>query len=824
MATTLLYPKKTALPFGLPNDLTCNDCRDECYCQPALTTDKATTQIQVQTYTEVEIDNNDWNTGANWDRVDNILTHTPGSTAVASIDVLTTGNAFRLKVTASVSAGSVVYDFGGSANGEFTNLISTTGTYHVFMDCISSSTLTITPSNDFDGALTIEVLYDYGGVNWGINNLISNGDFSLGDTDWNAAGNWVISGGQADHTGSTGFERLSQGDAVNSNIKIDKSYQVKFTATAGYLADGYLVSGSNNELCFGCDISNTDDYVGYAYIDPTTPLADHFIGFEGDNTITIEDVELYDIQGDRYKVVDCEDDTSVDLPETFIDRVTDSLTIICGDWGALASGTGNLVTGGNFDADSIITTGTTTATTANKLVNAGADFNAEGVLIGSIVHNITDDTWTSVQAIDSATQLSLVVDIMTSGEDYEIFIWREVFGFDHSWDIGGNAAQFNGIGNYSALLHEIDSPEAVDYILTYTISGRTSSGVFPSFGGTTGQTREANGTFTEVITWSAANDFLFFTPTDSAFDGAISAVSLVRADGIGQYKICSYKQIGDETQSLLIPYVNATFQQVGSWGTFGGWNISSEKLLFTPGSSAGNSRWSANILTVGREYTLTFDLTVNAGDLNVFAHSSGGVNSTLYANYTTSGKKTLTFTATDVRFAFNCGDNTDDMVIDNVFITLATEEVFEEDKCTPCVCVQEELDCTLLFSWTNDNDAFGVDYCSAPFTQYMRLSAEFQGFDFPDQRTDYVQSTGRNKLVTARVREENELLIWRAPRYVHQAMAVGFAHDTFMINGVEYSKPNSPYSPSPDKNTNLLECLVLVEETVQDFRNSSCEC
>ncbi len=64
--------------------------------------------------------------------------------------------------------------------------------------------------------------------------------------------------------------------------------------------------------------------------------------------------------------------------------------------------------------------GTTTSTTAGKLVDSGAGFVAAGVAKGDIVVNTTDNTVANVTAIDSATQLSVTPDIFVSGETYVI--------------------------------------------------------------------------------------------------------------------------------------------------------------------------------------------------------------------------------------------------------------------------------------------------------------------------------------------------------------------------------------------------------------------
>lgn len=67
------------------------------------------------------------------------------------------------------------------------------------------------------------------------------------------------------------------------------------------------------------------------------------------------------------------------------------------------------------------TTGTTTGTTASKLVDSTKSFNYNNVKIGDIVRNDTDSTLATVTAVDDANTLSLSADIMASGESYRIF-------------------------------------------------------------------------------------------------------------------------------------------------------------------------------------------------------------------------------------------------------------------------------------------------------------------------------------------------------------------------------------------------------------------
>ena len=73
------------------------------------------------------------------------------------------------------------------------------------------------------------------------------------------------------------------------------------------------------------------------------------------------------------------------------------------------------------DPSTKVLSGTTTATTANKLVDGGATFASAGIQKNAIVYNTTDTTAAYVTAIDSDTTLSLSVDIIATGENYVIY-------------------------------------------------------------------------------------------------------------------------------------------------------------------------------------------------------------------------------------------------------------------------------------------------------------------------------------------------------------------------------------------------------------------
>ena len=69
-----------------------------------------------------------------------------------------------------------------------------------------------------------------------------------------------------------------------------------------------------------------------------------------------------------------------------------------------------------------LSSGTNTSVSANELVDSSADFVADGIKIGDIVANTTDNTTAYVVAISSATALTLSADIFTAtAKDYIVY-------------------------------------------------------------------------------------------------------------------------------------------------------------------------------------------------------------------------------------------------------------------------------------------------------------------------------------------------------------------------------------------------------------------
>ncbi|QDP57425.1 MAG: putative structural protein [Prokaryotic dsDNA virus sp.] len=134
-----------------------------------------------------------------------------------------------------------------------------------------------------------------------------------------------------------------------------------------------------------------------------------------------------------------------------------------------AQGIGNVTTVTTSVKDS----GTTTGTTAFKLIEAGQNF-VTTVSVGDTVNNTTDGTTAIVTAIDSNTQLSIDCDIMVSGETYTINATTLAFNFTLDSIISiGDTIYFGATPTLGGTITAIDR---VNNVITISLTSDGSCG------------------------------------------------------------------------------------------------------------------------------------------------------------------------------------------------------------------------------------------------------------------------------------------------------------------------------------------------------------
>lgn len=176
----------------------------------------------------------------------------------------------------------------------------------------------------------------------------------------------------------------------------------------------------------------------------------------------------------------------------------------------------------------LITQGSATSTTANKLIDSTANFNTTDHL-NKTVYNSTDDTWAEITAIDSTTQVTLDTDIMVSGESYIIASAKA--SIQNSWD------SIPGQYNCDTGIHISDDiyREDVD------VFGKTASGPFAiTFTGTRVNTDTGTATAGANLGGNGAAGFGTLTDSGASWAGSThqdNFVEITSGTGSGQIRV-----------------------------------------------------------------------------------------------------------------------------------------------------------------------------------------------------------------------------------------------------------------------------------------------
>lgn len=140
-----------------------------------------------------------------------------------------------------------------------------------------------------------------------------------------------------------------------------------------------------------------------------------------------------------------------------------------------------------------------------------------------------------------------------------------------------------------------------------------------------------------------------------------------------------------------------------------------------------------------------------------------------------------------------------------------------------CLLLKLEHPCTIQLQWTNNENAFGLEYSDLVFEQTLRVSAKLDRPKFEsDKKEVFVYSNGGRQVLYVRKKIIESLRIFEAPRYIHEAIQLGLDHDSFFINGIQYIFEDTSYDPAWRKSSQLAPVEVNVVKNGQNLVNSNC--
>ena len=217
-----------------------------------------------------------------------------------------------------------------------------------------------------------------------------------------------------------------------------------------------------------------------------------------------------------------------------------------------------------------------------------------------------------------------------------------------------------------------------------------------------------------------------------------------------------------------------------------------------------------------------------AGELTV------KIGSQTLGTFNTAGAKSTTFApSVDYAIGTNLNFIGSDSVpatafsVDNVYLDLA-DGYSEEQSCSQCYKLREIYPCTILLKAANDDDAFGLNYSGfTTFYQNVRLLARVWKPLYPEERVNFRNSTGRDKIQYFDSQKNYTFSIEQMPEYMHNAIRALLGHDNVSIidaDGVEtfYEKNEGDYDPVW-RNSSLLAPVEVEITPIDDIcRNQKC--
>lgn len=291
--------------------------------------------------------------------------------------------------------------------------------------------------------------------------------------------------------------------------------------------------------------------------------------------------------------------------------------------------------------------------------------------------------------------------------------------------------------------------------------------------------------------------------------------------------------IAIDTADLI---VNGTFTGGAGWVVVGDWTFPGTVARHTPGVGSFSSTLQQDLdlaIDGAKCYTLTFDITsYTAGVLTAGVITTPGGDTITLGTAAAAGSFSfnIEFIAGD-DIIFSTPNDVGDFDLDNVVLKV-------QDKCKPTVLeaecfklLQDEdirSECnTLLMTWTNDENAFGLDYENFTFVQKMRHCAKLYHPRYTkDDKDTYRDSAGNRQMLYSSTTKIERLTLREMPEYMHDALSIGVEHDTFKIGArltpasqddtVEYVNDEDDYDPEW-RNSNLLAPITL--EMIKDNQN-----
>ena len=252
-----------------------------------------------------------------------------------------------------------------------------------------------------------------------------------------------------------------------------------------------------------------------------------------------------------------------------------------------------------------------------------------------------------------------------------------------------------------------------------------------------------------------------------------------------------------------------------NYDTYWSWVLSTAAYT-PPGSGAYTIQpLTQNITLVGGLiYNLTFDALMASNAIWLSAWTVvGSSTTTTITGFNNSGSFSgqLDLTAysgnVDITLIFSEAiQNHVNVVLDNIVLKASAPDEFNVSNCFNVV---SDAPCTLLFTATNNDNAFDFDY-SHGLVHKLRVECKMDVTAYPEEvEVPYIFSNNERVLMFARRDTEYSIFVTDAPDHIHACLSMMRLNDTFTINGAEYIK-QSAYELNRRKTSKLKQATFTV--------------
>ena len=472
--------------------------------------------------------------------------------------------------------------------------------------------------------------------------LVTNGDFAT-DSDWVKDSGWSIQNGQAICNG-LGVNSLQQSGITT----VGKIYKLSFDVLDSSDFDFLIISTNFGDTYVDADL-NSAVVLGRNtfYIKPTNGTGIRFRVGDG-TTLTIDNVSVKEV-GENW---DLGTGWSIGENKAICDGTQTGWSIL--QQNNILPPDGSIV--------KIVAT-VSNYSSGNLYLKAG--FSDTGFEISS------NGTFTTYRVVNGSSQFRVQADLNFIGSITNISV-KEVgqdWSLGDGWTISNLGATCSDLNNN--LTQDVGVTAGKSYKVTLDITDYTSGTLAIDIGGSANQTATSLGSKTFYFTTTSTGLLRFY---GGAFRGTITNISV--------------KEITDDTDIPRINYSGFSYQDsLGSEEVVNGdfsngsanWTVQSGTVNITDKAEfVGSSilRTSSSILTSGKEYKITYEITSITGSPVLKLYDG-----TWFTVPSTVGTHTVYRTINSVTFYLR-NDSSDDITIDNVSVKeYLGQEVVPDSGC-----------------------------------------------------------------------------------------------------------------------------------------------